>query len=933
MRGMIANSLLVGRMDAAVLATLSRLLDEALDRSPDERTEWLESLGPEYDTIKPRLRRLLGLDGSRDTAGFLGTLPKLDPADTNLAGSPDGSNAQPGAEFGPYRLVRQLAVGGMGAVWLAERIDGLVKRPVALKLPRGAWRRLGLAERMAREREILASLDHPHIARLYDAGIAPDGQPYLALEYVDGRPIDQYCRDEQLDVEARLRLFQQVVSAVSHAHARLVVHRDLKPSNILVTSEGQVRLLDFGIAKLLEQSADRDSALTEVVGRALTPDYASPEQISGVPIGTASDVYSLGVVLYELLTGARPYRLKRDSPAALEEAILEAEPPRPSHVVDGALRKALGGDLDWIIARAMQKEPDQRYPSADAFGADIERHLRQQPVEAAAPSAAYLLGKFARRHRVGLAISAVVMLALLGGIAGTTTGLVRARTAEAAAQASAEAARVDAATADRVTEFMLDLFKVTTPEEADGRSVTAREMLDRGAARVRAELEQEPLVQARMLQALGDAYSALALYPEARSMVEEAVAVARTLGQRGERDLALALYTLGQLRRRLDDTAGAENAVREALGIRERIDGPESVELGPLLNELAMLLRTKDPGEAERVYRRTYDILVAAHGPGNGDAGVVLANIGSLQSRTRRYAEARETLTEALEMVTRHHGDHDPRVAGIVGNLALAERELGNTRRALELHSKDLELSTQALGPDHPNVAIIWLNLARSTQKLGDYATALDQVERALAIFSKLFDADHVLILTSRNSQALYLDRLKRTGAAESLLRSQLALAPESSEARAALLVSRLQLADIARRANRRDEAVTLVQAVLDDPHTARDLRLQASAHWARACALAVDAPAEAELARARARQVQDRDPQATEQERRYAEARAAACAGDRERALRFLQEAVASGSADAVVLDDPVFDALRDAPAFATLAAAAAPGAPASRN
>ncbi|MGE3885033.1 MAG: tetratricopeptide repeat protein [Vicinamibacterales bacterium] len=920
-------------MDATVLATLSRLLDEALDRSPDERSEWLESLGPEYDTVKPRLKRLLGLDGSRDTGGFLGTLPRFGPSDTNLVETPDGSNAQAGAEIGPYRLVRPLEVGGMGAVWLAERLDGLVKRPVALKLPRGAWRRLGLAERMAREREILASLDHPYIARLYDAGIAPDGQPYLALEYVDGRPIDQYCRDAQLGVEARLRLFQQVVSAVSHAHARLVVHRDLKPSNILVTSEGQVRLLDFGIAKLLEQSADRDSTLTEVAGRALTPDYASPEQISGAPIGTASDVYALGVVLYELLTGVRPYRLKRDSAAALEEAILEAEPLRPSQVVDGALRKALGGDLDWIVARAMQKDPDQRYPSADAFGADIERHFRQQPVEAAAPSAAYLLGKFARRHRVGLAISAVVMLALLGGIVGTTTGLVRARTAEASAQASAEAARVDAATADRVTQFMLDLFKVTTPEEADGRNVTAREMLDRGAARVRAELAQEPLVQARMLQALGDAYSALALYPEARGMLENAVTVARSLGERGERDLALALYSVGQLRRRLDDMTGAESAVREALSIRERLDGLDSVELGPLLNELAMLLRTKDPGEAERLYRRTYDILVAAHGPGNGDAGVVLANIGSLQSRTRRYADARETLTQALAMVTRHHGEHDPRVAGILGNLALAERELGNTRRALELHSRDLELSTQALGPDHPAVGTIWLNLARSTQRLGEYATALDQVERALGIFRKHFGAEHVLVLTSQNSRALYLDRLSRTAAAESLLRSQLALTPESAEARAALLVSRLHLADMDRRANRRDEALALVQAVLDDPHAARDLRLQASAHWARACALATHAPADAELARARARQVQDADPQATAQERQYAEARSAACAGDRARALRFLQEAAASGSADSVVLDDPIFSALRGMPAFEALATAAAPGAPPSRD
>ena len=253
-----------------------------------------------------------------------------------MADFPDAPSVgdQPGDTIGSYRLLRELGSGGMGVVWLAERSDGLVKRPVALKLPHQVWQRAGLAERMAREREILATLTHPNIARLYDAGLTAGHRPFLAIEYVEGHPIDTYCRDHRLDAGARVRLFVQVANAVAYAHAKLVVHRDLKPANILVDADGQVRLLDFGIAKLLDQHQARETALTELSGRPLTLDYASPEQIRGEPLTIGSDVYSLGVVLYELLSGARPYKLKRDSRGALEDAILEADPPLPSAVAE-----------------------------------------------------------------------------------------------------------------------------------------------------------------------------------------------------------------------------------------------------------------------------------------------------------------------------------------------------------------------------------------------------------------------------------------------------------------------------------------------------------------------------------------------------------------------------------------------------------------------
>ena len=284
-------------MDASAWDRLSRLLDEALDLSPDGRARWLGALAPEDEPLKARLISLLSHAPSVQESGFLGTLPKLDVGEDESA---DESADRPGATVGPYRLLRQLGEGGMGTVWLADRVDGLIRRTVALKLPRGAWSHKAIAERLARERDILATLAHPHIARLYDAGDHAAGRPYLALEYVEGRPIDEYCRERGLDVRGILRVFLQVVHAVAYAHGKLVVHRDLKPSNILVTADGQVRLLDFGIAKLIDEASPLEEGLTELAGCPQTPEYASPEQVTGEPLSTASDVYSLGVVLYEL---------------------------------------------------------------------------------------------------------------------------------------------------------------------------------------------------------------------------------------------------------------------------------------------------------------------------------------------------------------------------------------------------------------------------------------------------------------------------------------------------------------------------------------------------------------------------------------------------------------------------------------------------------
>lgn len=432
-------------LSAPEFARLSGLLDESMELSPADRDAWLAELERTDPKIAAALRAMLASRPLYEARGFLDTrdLHSLHPS---ASAAPNPSLI--GHQFGPYRVTSALGHGGMGSVWLAERVDGLFSRHVALKLLHPALIGRAVAERLAREREILGGLSHPNIARLFDAGFAEDGQPYLALEYIAGTALNVHCDSHALSIRERLELFRQVLGAVQYAHAHLVIHRDLKPSNILVSEDGQVHLLDFGIAKLLTAGEARETELTQMSGRALTPDYASPEQIAGASITTAADVYSLGVMLYELLVGQRPYRLRRESRGALEEAILREDPLPPSRAIigetaahsrattPGKLARALRGDLDTITMKALKKAPAQRYATANAFGEDIERYLRGDPVLAQPDSVMYRAAKFARRHAVAIGGATVLLLTLAGGLAATSyEAEVASRQRDAALQA------------------------------------------------------------------------------------------------------------------------------------------------------------------------------------------------------------------------------------------------------------------------------------------------------------------------------------------------------------------------------------------------------------------------------------------------------------------------------------------------------------------
>jgi serine/threonine protein kinase/tetratricopeptide (TPR) repeat protein len=417
-------------LSAADLMRMSRLLDEALPLDAAGRQAWLDALAPEHRDLAPALKKaLLTEDGQVPKLESLADLPSLGPG-MGAFSLDDSAGLVVGTIVGPYRLIRELGRGGMGSVWLGERSDGSLKRQVALKLPHSSLAKNQLVERFNRERDILANLVHAHIARLYDAGVTAEGQPWLALEYVEGQALTTWCDARKLGIPERLALFQQVLAAVHYAHRMQVIHRDLKPANILVTGDGEVRLLDFGIAKLMVEGEAHETALTQIGGRALSPQYASPEQILGKPLGSSSDVYSLGVVLHELLTGALPYQLTRSSKAALEEAILSVEPTRASDTdisptiaaARGGSPKeiaaALKGDVDTILQTALTKNPADRYDSAKALADDIDRFLRGQKVEAKPATMSSRVGKFVRRNRGATVMTTIAMvMTLVGAIA------------------------------------------------------------------------------------------------------------------------------------------------------------------------------------------------------------------------------------------------------------------------------------------------------------------------------------------------------------------------------------------------------------------------------------------------------------------------------------------------------------------------------------
>jgi serine/threonine-protein kinase len=655
--------------------TLSALLDEALELAAAERERWLESLPPPHDRHRQRLREMLGRDSAASAAGFLATL-----ADAGRL-LPDDELAS-GTEIGPYVVETRVGRGGMGDVYRARRADARIDRPVALKLLRTDVGR-GVLRRFERERLILGRLTHPHIARLYDAGESADGRPYIAMEFVDGTPLTQHCDQHRLDLRARVRLMFDVLGAVQAAHANLVVHRDLKPSNVLVTGDGGVRLLDFGIAKPLGAPSPAEGATTRLGERAMTREYASPEQVLGAPVSIASDVYSLGVVLYELLCGRSPYRPERPSAALLEHAILYAEPLPPSRsgidvaiaasrsTTPPALVRALAGDLDTIVLKALKKAPADRYATADALEQDLRRALDGRPVLARPDSRWYRARRFVRRHRLPLAAATAVAVALLAGAA---VALWQAQVARTQGKLAAEQAR----TAEAVETFLTAIFEanaIGVPDPERAQRTTARELLDIGASRIGAQLADAPAAKVRVLTTLGRLYDDLSLIPSEVNLVRQRVGVARAAFGPTSAELADALVDLATACSKASQTQEADAALAETARILAARPDVPPLTRAKYETDVGNRLYDTDAVAGLMHVDRAIGLLHAS-----GDRMELLDALSlkaALANHAGRYAQAAAAAQEAVDLATRT----GPAARGF---LALSYSELGRADASLE---------------------------------------------------------------------------------------------------------------------------------------------------------------------------------------------------------------------------------------------------------
>lgn len=708
---------------------IEELLDAALDLPPEARAAFLDSVPAADAGLRMEVVRLLA--AHERVEPFL-KQPAAELAASLLA-SDDGATGVPHAlpeRIGPYRVISEAGRGGMGTVFLAERDDPQLRQRVAIKLVHGGTGTEPLVGRFLEERQILASLDHPHIARLLDGGITEEGLPWFALENVDGIPIDRYCAERQLRISERLDLFLRVCDAVQYAHRNLVVHRDLKPSNILVTDEGRVKLLDFGIAKLLAPDAEE---LTRIGLRPMTPAYASPEQIRGEAVSTASDVYALGVLLHTLLAGQHPFLRSGRSPHEVTRAILEDEPEPPSAMAPQGMHGRLRGDLEIIVLTATRKEPERRYGTVEQFAADIRRHLAGLPVSARGDSRGYRWGKFARRHRAGVAAAlAFAILLLAYGITVTVHAERIAREAEKTGQ---------------VRDFLLSLFAQANPGVTQGREATAAELVEQGARRVAAELAGQPEIQAEMMTTLGEVYTTLGHYQAASEQLEAALAIRRRLhpgpsqpvGRTAEL-LSVALHFNGRL-------VEAEVLVREVLEIRRHIHGGRDWRVGTVLTDLGDLLHTRgELPEAERHLRSALRILLPARGENSSEVARTRRDLGNVLRDRGAYPEAERLYRQSLRSFEERFGDMDPMGALTRNELARLLAETGAHEESDRLLRQNLVVYQVLYPQGHPMLGTTMRNIGVLHLRQGRPSEASEALREALAIYGRTLPPESFLV-------------------------------------------------------------------------------------------------------------------------------------------------------------------------------------------
>ncbi len=734
---------------------VSDLMNAGLERPLGERDAFLRRECGNDDALRARVEALMAAD-ARAGEGFMAQ-PMFSLQGDDTADAGDSEEASPsneaGQRIGPYRLLRRIGKGGMGAVYLAERVDGGFEQRVAIKVLKRGIDTEEVVRRFQAERQILAGLDHPNIARLFDGGSTANGLPYLAMEHVEGQRIDTFCSTHRLDLRARVALLETVCEAVHHAHQNLVVHRDLKPSNILVTAGGVPKLLDFGVAKLLDDGVGALVTRTALPAP-MTPQYASPEQVRGGPITTATDVYALGLLLYELLAGVRPYDADTLAHSSIERTVCEIMPTRPSAAVQlsGAvaevglpptersrLARRLRGDLDTIVLRALAKEPERRYASAEQLGDDLRRYLGDLPVRARRDTFLYRTGKLLRRHpwRVGAA-GAIATLVVGFAIVMTVqrTEIARQRD-EVAHQASVAVTERDRA--EEVTDFLIRFLRVPDPSRGSGADLTVREALDNAADALTTSLHDRPATRAELLDVIGRVLSNLGLYEDASPRLEEGLAIRRATLEGFDPKIAESAANLGLLRRRQKQWSEAEALYGDAIGMLRTAYPDGHADLARTLNNLASLLRSRRRGEeAEPLVMEALAMQERLLGADHLDVARTLNTLGTLARYRgdREIAEVRYRRSIAIRGA--HPGDDEVGLAKVLNNLAQLLVDRGALEEVIELHRTSLALRARLYAGDHIDRLTSLNNLGLTVALAGDGRVALAKLDEALAMSERL---------------------------------------------------------------------------------------------------------------------------------------------------------------------------------------------------
>lgn len=783
---------------------IQALFSQVVDVDPGERASRLDSACGDDRDLRQSIESLLARDVS-DADPFAQAVG--DAAGSLLEHHQDRLL---GTRVGHYRIDSILGQGGMSTVYRAERADDLYQQTVAIKVLHHSTLHPRMRSRLQSERHILGTLDHPGIARLIDSGDLEDGAPYLVMEYVDGELLDAYCDQRSLPVRERLELMTQVCAAVQFAHRNLVVHRDIKASNILVTRAGTPKLLDFGIAKLLApDSLSHTLPVTRLQERMLTPENAAPEQVLGRAITTATDIYTLGVLLYQLLTGRSPYRLMSFSQLQLERAICMDDPVRPSQAVIArlsgeteadrqrlsgrrglppeGLRARLAGDLDAIVGMAMRKEPERRYASAEALADDLRNHLEGRPVAARQDDRRYRAGKFLRRHLLAAGAIAGAFFVLLAVAA---FGLWQSHRIEAARDATAR----ERDRAREVSAFLVDVFSQADPFTARGREPTAKDLLDRGADRVRDNVSLQPEVRAQLLESIGLAYRRQGLSARAIPLFEQALAIRRAAQPVEERKVAAALANLASALTDAGNLVSAEAYLQQALAMSRHGNGPSSDETADILMQfghlaidaqsqparaidlfsqaLAIYRITQgnqsltvasalddlavasvwldDFASGERYEREALRIFQENAGRKHPDYAIALASMGHILTERGKLQEAEAMLQEALDIERQVFGADNQRIAETESHLGLLYGRRGDPARAVAATQAAVNISTVRLGPDHYLTGYYLASLADFELQTGNLQAAENDARRALTIYGKSLPAQHLYVASAR---------------------------------------------------------------------------------------------------------------------------------------------------------------------------------------